>query len=767
MRRWLLRSLPSGARGASMVADLDEEYARLPPGMRRKVWYVWEAVRLAAHYRVVDWGGGHGVLGRGFRGGGEGTMRRFLRNMVHGLRRLRRDPVLGVVGAGTMALGVGATVAIFTVLNAVLLEPLPYENPEELVALFEADLDRGVDRNVANPGNALGWQDQAASLREVAGVIMPQPMVVEGAGDPREIMAAHVTPNLFSLLGMGFVLGRTFSPDAGGDGPGEIVLTSRFWTRTFGRDPGVLGTSVTVNGRPHEVVGVLSPGYVAFGDAAEFYRSLPLNSVGDQTSTGRFLWVLGRMTPGTTVPRLQAELDVVARNLEAAFPDFNAGWTVRAVPLRDDVVGDTATGLWVLLGSVGVLLLIACANVANLLLSRATERLREMAVRTSLGASGGDLFQLLVAESLVLAGAAGVLGVGLAYAGTSLLAERIPGAFALPRVAEAEVDGTVLLFSLAVVLVTGILFGIVPALEARRMAPSQALNAEGRGPSRRTGRLRSALVVGEVALSLALLVAGGLLVRSFSTLLAVDSGIRPGSVLTARANLTGFRYPDGESRARFFDEVLDRLRREPLVLAAGANTFLPMDEGGAGTSFRDFDGPVPPRDSWPAADIRNVAGEYFDAMGIELVEGRGFQDTDMPGTPGVIVVNRALADRMWPGADAVGKRLAINWGPLDEPWEVVGVVADVRLRGPEAQPRPTVYHHYPQAAYFPFMYLAVRTAGEPADFASRLREIVAEVDAGIPLGQPIPMEELVAVAVARPRMTTFLVGTFAAVAALL
>jgi putative ABC transport system permease protein len=751
-----------------MVADLDDEYAAMPEGFRRDLWYRWEALRLGWHYRLM----GSGVQAGDDRhhmtmGRGEGTMRSLWRNLGHGVRRLRRDPALAAVGMGTIALGVGATVAIFTVVNAVLLEPLPYERPQELVALFEADLDRGVDRNVANAGNARAWEDQAPSLREVGGAVVAQSAVVESPGEPQEVMASSVTPNYFRLLGMEMALGSPMSDDAGGRAATEVILSHRFWNSAFGADPGVVGRTLSVNGSPHEIVGVLSPGYVAFGEESAFFRSVPLTRMGDQTNSGRYLWVVGRMTPGAEVARLQQELDVVGRNLQEAWPDLNAGWTVRAVPLQEDVVGDSATGLWVLLASVGILLLIACANVANLLLSRATERRQEMAVRTSMGASGRDLFRQLVAESLVLAGAGGVLGVALAHAGTTLLAEAMPGAFALPRVAEAGVDARVLVFAVSVTLLTGLLFGLVPALEARRTAPARVLNAEGRGPSRATGRLRGALVVAEVALSLTLLVGAGLLARSFTTLLSVENGIRPEPVLTARVNLSGGRYADGEARSRFFQELVDRIAQEPGVDAVGANTFLPMVGLGAATSFRDFDAPVPPREEWPTADIRNVEGDYFGAMGIDLVAGRTLRATDGSDAPQVVVVNQSLASRLWPGADPVGRRLAISWGPLEEPWEVVGVVEDVRIKGPDTEPRPSIYHSYRQAAYFPFMQLAIRASGDPAALAPTLRGIVGEMDAGIPLSQPRLMASVVRDAVARPRLTTFLLGLFATVSALL
>ncbi|MEJ2539138.1 MAG: ABC transporter permease [Gemmatimonadota bacterium] len=763
-RRLLRSQLPGGVRGSSIVADLDEEYRRRPAGVARELWYRREAWRLVFHNRLLAPGRSAGASFRRMR---RGMMSGVMGDLRHGLRRLARDPALAVVGVSTMGLGIGATVAIFTVVNAVLLEPLPYDRPEELVAIFEADLDRDVTRNVANAGNARAWAEGAGSIEALGGAVMPMPMVLEGIGEPRELLASHVSPSYFRVLGMEPALGRLMSPDAGDTGGNELLLSQSFWQQAFGGDPGAVGTILSVNGEPHEVVGILPREYVAFGNESAFYRSTPLVAMGDQTNSGRFLWVVARMTPGATVARLQQELDGVARGLQETYPEFNAGWTARAVPLQEDVVGDSATGLWLLLGSVGLLLAVACGNVANLFLTRATERRREMAVRASLGATTGDLARQLLAESSLLAGLGGAVGIGFAYLGTALLADRMPAAFALPRVEEAGVDGTVLLFALGLTLATGLLFGLVPALQLRRNPPARTLNAEGRGPSRTTGRVRNALVVAEVALSLILLVGAGLLVRSFTELLRVDTGIEARGVLTARVNLQGADYPDAASRQQFFRQLVQRVAAEPGVVSAGANTVLPMDGSGAATSFYDAGAPVPPREEWPVADIRNVEGDYFTTMGIEVLEGRGLEPADRAGGRQVVVVNRALAEALWPGGPAVGRRLAIHWGPLDEPWEVVGVVEDVRMTDPSTPPRPAIYHPFAQAAYRPYMHLVVRTEGEPAAFAPRLRGVTAELDPTVALSQPVLMSDLVDDAVARPRMTSFLMGLFAVVAAVL
>lgn len=764
VRRILISLLPGGVRGQSMVADLDQEYCARAPGMGRALWYGWEALRLIVYYRMLTARAGVGQGSDPGRGGGMGGI---ARDLGYALRRLRRDPLLAGVAVATTGLGIGAAVAIFAVVDAVLLEPLPYEDPGELVAIFEADLDRGVTRNVANAGNAREWGLGAPSIEEIGGAVLAMPTVVEGVGEPREVVSSPVTPNYFQVLGLEPEIGRLMDPDAGGSGDAELLLSHRFWATAFGADPGVLGRVLNVNGAPHEVVGVLPPEYVAFGEGSAFYRSVPTDLMGDQTNSGRYLWVVARMVPGATAEGLQQELDGVSRGLQEAYPDFNAGWTTRTVPLQQDVIGDAAVGLWLLLVSVGLLLAIACGNVASLLLSRATARRPEMAVRSCLGATGRDLGRQLLVESSVLALAGGLAGVVLAYGGTWLLAGRMPDAFALPRLDQAAVDGTVLVFALAVSALTGLVFGMIPALQVRRSPPARTLGAEGRGPSRGASRARNVLVVAEVALSLVLLVAAGLVGRSLAELSSVDAGLEPEGVLVARVNLQGGSYPETADRQRFFAALIDRIEGESGVEAVGANTFLPMLGSGAATSFHDAGAPPPPREDWPTADIRNVEGDYFSAMGISPVEGRLFEPSDRDGSTQVVVVNEALARELWPGESALGRRLAINWGPLEEPWEVVGVVEDVRMVNPSQPARSAIYHPYRQAAYFPFMHVAVRTRGRPADFTPILRSIVTELDPAVALAQPVTMLEVVGDAVARPRMTTTLMAVFALVASAL
>ncbi len=765
IRAWLGRRLPRGTVGASILADLDEEFGQRPRGSARRWWYRWEALRLAFAYGVIEPLRGDGRRGtNGYDGGGMNGMERIFGWVGRSVRRVRRDPGFTAVAVGTMVLGIGAAVSIFTVINAVLLQPLPYAEPDRLVTLTEADPAREVTGNVSNPGNLLDLEAGVGAFEELAGIVLAQSTLVRLDDRMNEFPAQYVTPDFFTLLGMEMAVGAGFSETASMAQP-EILLAHDFWEQHFGADPTVVGQSLEVNGQAVTISGVVAPGYVVFQDEAAFYVSITMAETGDQTSTGRFLYGVARLAPGVSVEQARQEAQGVFAGLVEAYPDFNAGWEIEVRAIDDQILGDTRQGLWILLAAVGVLLLIACANVANLFLARATERRQEMAVRTSLGATGGVLARQLLGEAIVLSGLGGLLGVGAAWVGTRMIAARLPAAFALPRVEESGVDGPVLLFALAVSIGTGLLFAIVPALQLRREDPARTLGAEGRGPSRGTLRLRSGLIVLEVALSMPLLVGAILTTRSFVELIRADPGIETEGVLTARLNLVG---RSSEERTRFYERMTADLQARDGVEAAGAITFLPLLSWGAATSFHDYDAPPASREDWPVADMRNVTGDYFAAMGIPLIAGRGFErGADVQGSPPVIVVNRATAESLWPGLDPIGRRLAINWGDLETPWVVVGVVDDVVQGAMDEETRPKVYHHYAQTAHFPWMHVAMRPIGAEVDLLPILEATVAEIDPTVPISQVIPMEDVVRDAIARPRMTAALMFVLAGLAALL
>jgi putative ABC transport system permease protein len=692
-------------------------------------------------------------------------MDRFKHNVSVALRQVRRAPGFMATAIATIALGIGANVAIFSVVSAVLLDPLPYEDPDELVAIWEWNVPRDRQKNVANPGNFAAWRDRSDAFGAMTAVSLSQPVTVTAAGEPDEALVQYAAPDFFALLGLDAALGRGFNRDLSAVEATEVLLSDGYWRERFGAAPDAVGRSLLINGQPAVVVGVLPPAYVVFGEGTDLWASVQIDR-GDQTNTGRWLMVVGRLSPEATVHAAREEMRAIAAGLEEAFPEFNAGWSVNLVPLDEEVVGDVSALLWVLLGAVGLLLVIACANVANLYLVRATARQREMAVRRSLGASGGTLAGQLLTESLLVAGAGASIGVAGATFAIRWFATRMPGAFELPRIEGVGLDTRVLVFAGAVTVGTALVFGLLPSLRASRTSPSETLGAEARGPSRGTGAVRDALVVGEVGLSVMLLAGAALFARSFMALASVDDGIEAEQVLVGRVNLAGSAYTENSRRAAFFEELLGRIASRPDVVAAGGVTFLPMDGTGAATSYWVTDRPVPDPADRPAADIRNVAGDYFEAMGIELLQGRSFDERDHADAPQTVVVSRALATVHWPDESPVGKQIIVNWVD-EEPWEVVGVVEDVRLMGPAADVREVIYMHYPKATFFPWLHLTVRARGGPAALATLVREELAVMDPTLPFGSVRLMDDIVERAVARPRLTGVLMGVFAAMATLL
>lgn len=749
--RLLTRALPPGVVGASIRGDLAQEYTQMRGGPARALWLVCEVAKLVTHYGARGAGGGAGM----------GNSLRFA------VRRMRRDPGFTVLAVLTIALGVGSTVGLFSLVETVLLEPLPYDEPTELVALFEGFPNRDISRNVANPGNVAAWAE-ATALSGVGGIVLPQPRVLTGVGDPREVMSSFVTPDFLPVLGLDVALGRRFDTDAEGalTGDAEVILTHRGWQELFGGDADIIGTLVEINGGAATIIGVLPAVHVPFAEGSMALLMIPLAQMGDQTNSGRFLNVIGRLAPGVDIERLRAELAGIQGGLREAHADFNAGWEVEVEPLRTVLLGDVRAPLWILLSAVALLLVVACVNVANLTLARATDRRAEMAVRSSLGASGGVLARQLLVESLVLAAVGGGIGIGLAVLATRSLTGPLLQAFTIPRLGEVSLDGTVVLFSIGIIAATGLLFGLAPALTTARLRPGATLGAEGRGASRSTGRLRSALVMAEVALSVVLLTSAGLLVRSWVSLGRVDTGFEASQLVTGRVNLTGPRYQEAGADQVFFEELMPRMAAMPGVEAAGGVAFLPLDGLGSATSYYPADRAAPPRDDWRVADVRPIVGDYFEAMGISLFRGRALDERDGAEGPRAVVVSQSLADRAWPGEDPIGKPLAINWSDL-EPWTVVGVVADVLHTGLDDSPREMVYLSYRQAPYFRFMTLTVRARASTAEALEGLRQAVAAVDPGVPVTRVQTMTERVRASTARPRMIAFLIAVFAGAAALL
>ena len=688
-------------------------------------------------------------------------------DLRYALRMLRKNPGFAAVALLTLVLGIGANSAIFSVVNAVLLRPLPYAEPDDLVILWEHNFPRDRPTNVVSPANYLAWKD---SNRSFAGMVAigTSDDNLTGAGDPVKLNAHTLNGDLFELLGVGVQLGRTFT--AGDYAPGGepvVIVSHDLWQTRFGGDSDLLGRAIVLDDRPWTVVGVMPDGFGFIDERIDLWRPMPFGADA-RTPEGRWLRVAGRLAPGVSLTQARAEMTAIAQRLVERFPDFNTGWGVNVVPLHEQMIGAVKPALLLLLGAVGFVLLIACANVAHLLLARSATRQHELAVRAALGASRARLVRQLLVESLLLAGLGGLLAVGLAAWGTdaiiALAGERAP----IPRAAEVELDATVVAFTLVVTLLTGLLFGLAPAWTVSRSSLEGVMRQGARGPSeaRRGRRLRNSLIVAEVALALMLLVAAGLMLTSFRRLLEQEPGFRPQQVLTLKVSLPTSRYPEGHQRVAFFEQLLARLEGLPGVRAAGANPWLPLDGMGAGTSFTVDGRPEPPAGQRPVTDVRFVTGRYFSAMGIPLLQGRLFEGLDGEDGRRVLIVSRAMVQQLFPSEDPLGKRLHISWDG-EGPDEIVGVVGDVKHAGLDVEPRPMVYWPHRRDA-FPFFTIVVRSdAAATANLGAAAIAEVHAMDPDLPVFGVRLMEDIVGASVAQPRLTMALLLAFAALAAML
>ncbi len=669
-------------------------------------------------------------------------------------RQLRRSPGFALLVAGVLALGIGVNAAVFGVVDAVLLRDLPYRDPGRLVMAFTAYPDFG--HSSTSLPDFLDWRDGFRPAGDLA-AFGNASFNVTGAGAPERARGAVITSDFFRVLGAPPALGRSFTADEErGPTPTVAILGHGYWRRRFGGDPGVVGRTLVLNGVARTVVGVAPAALLRPADADVL---LPLRT---DTALGRrseFLTVVGRMRPGVTLERARGVLATVGRRLQAEYPETNSPrLSIDLVPMRDEIVGPVRPSLVVFAGAVGLVLLVACANIANLLLTRAAAREREVALRAALGASRRRLFRQFLAESLVLALAGGA--AGLAVAAGLVRALRAAAPEAIPRLDEAGLDWRVLVFTLAVSVGTGVLFGLAPALRAGREELQGAMRGGGRSVAGHAGARRASagLVVAEMSLSVVLVVGAGLLLRSFVALQQVRPGFEAGGVFTAQVTLPRAAYPRVDDQvAPFWDALLERVRALPGVRAAAVASNVPLTSPPY-TTFQ-----IAGRPAGPGEDVQPfaVSADYFRAMGIPLVRGRVFGPQDGPGAPRVAVVGAEAARRFWPGRDPIGAR--ITTGDTAEYMTVVGVVADVRQEELAAKPYPQLYA---VAAQQPAraMYLAVRTAGDPGALAGPVRRLVAALDPQLPVYGVSTMDERVGRSVARPRVTASLVVLFGALA---
>ncbi|HWS54266.1 MAG TPA: ABC transporter permease [Pyrinomonadaceae bacterium] len=699
-------------------------------------------------------------------------MRTLIQDLRFGARGLLKNPAFTAVAVLALALGVAANTAIFSVVHAVILNPLPYREAGRLAMVWEHNRPRDQHQNVINPANFLDWKEQTDVFEDMA-AFYDSRLNLTGAGEPGEVTVQFANSNLLSLLGAEPLVGRNFTPeDARPDAPSVVIISHALWQSRFGGDPAAVGRTLRLNGGTATVIGVMPSGFQFFvrkgslaGKPADMWSPFGWTEQ-NRIRRGRYMSAVARLKPGVTSEQAQAQLNQLAARLEEQHPQFNKGWGVEVVTLRDQLSGELRPALWVLLGAVGFLLLIACANVANLLLARGAARQKEIALRTALGATRGRIVRQLLTESLLLAAAGGAAGLALAWWGVELLAAFSPRD--LVDLGNVRLNLPVLGFTLLVALLTGVVFGLAPALEATRHDTNETLKEGGRGGTsgRRRARLRGGFVVTEVALALVLLVGAGLMLKSFARLQSVSPGFEPEGVLTMRVVLPGSKYNEPQKVTAFFRQAVERLRSLPGVESAAAVSFLPLTGPAAATRFNITGRPEPPPEQNPVTDVRVTDENFFRVMRIPLLRGRTYDEREAMEARRVVVVNEALARKYFPGEDPIGQRILVRMRPDQEPTEIVGVVGDVKHKGLDAEANPTVYWPHPELPYNG-MSLVVRAKGDPATLGAAAQREIQALDPEQPVADVRTMTQWMAESIGRARFSAQLLAVFAVLALVL
>lgn len=688
-------------------------------------------------------------------------MKTFYDDIRFGLRMLLKSPGFSVVALVALALGIGVNTLLFSIINATLIKPLPFQDPDRLVMVWENNYIRGKDRNVVAPANYVAWKERSQAFEDMAAFV-PFEGNLTGGGEPERIRVAYSTSNFFEILRSKAELGRPLeTPDGTPEAEDATVLSYGFWQRRFGGDPTVVGRIVQLNGRSTRIVGVMGKEF----DLPTGVDLWNVFKIGERNREwyGRYLAVVARLKPGVGLDQAQAQMTTLASNREKEVPDKLSGWTINVIPLREQITGDFRPALLTLMAAVAFVLLIGCANVANLLLARATSRDKELALRAALGASRRRLMRQMLTESALLGVLGGACGLALAWIGLKVVPGLIPAE--IPAYLKIGLDRQALMFTCALSLLTALIFGSAPALLASRSDPGNSLKEGGRGQVGRRPALSGLLVVAEVTFSLVLLVGAGLLIKSFWTLLGTDAGFNTKNLLTAQINLPGTRYPDGNQQVLFFNELVENVAALPGVESAGAISWLPLGGPGSATSFSLPDRPKPEQGKEPVAAVRMVTPGALEAMQVNLLQGRLFDNRDTADSPTVVVINKSMAEEFWPGDNPVGKRVVMEWNGVENA-EVIGVVADVRLTQLDTPARTTIYWALPQLPNN-FMTLLIRTAATPAQMTPEIRSVIRRIDAEQPVSLVRDMEEVISGSVKGPRFTVILLVLFAGLAFIL
>ena len=698
-------------------------------------------------------------------------------DMRYGARMLLKSPGFTVVAVLTLALGIGANTAIFSVVNFVLLRPLEYANPDQLVMVWERNTKKGWNESPTSFADFVDFRDNAKSVELVA--FTDTNFNLTGGDQPERVAGLRVSANLFSLLGVNPARGRWFAPGEDKPGAGHVLILSYgLWQRSFGGNSNLVNQTVQLNGQSYTVVGVMPPTF-------KFPPAFSATTTSEELISNADLWVplttddvplirnirnlkmIGRLQAGVAPQQAQAEINSIASRLAREYPDVNAGLESVVIPLHEQIVGDVREALLILLGAVVLVLLIACANIANLLLSKATARHKEIAIRTALGANRGRLLRQLLTESTLLGLLGGVFGFLVAYAGSKTLVSF--GSFSIPQLTDFSFDMKVPLFALVVSLLTSLIFGLAPAIDASNPNLNEALKEGGRSSSggATRARLRNALVITEVALAVVLVTASGLMLRSFVRLQGTSSGLNPHNLITLELELPDVRYHAAQQQTLFQQQLLQRVGSLPGVQNAATVDNLPFSGNAFNTSFTIEGRPTGPTTETPRAYYRVISPDYFPAIGIELHKGNQFTDRDTAEQPGVAIVNETAAQRYWPGVDPLGKRIKRGRPESKNPWlTVIGIVSGSRQLSLKEGSQPEIYVPYLQNPGLTFTLVA-RTASDPRSLTGALRKEVLSADREIPAVNLKLMEELISNSVAKERFYVLLLGVFAALALIL
>ncbi|HWN99502.1 MAG TPA: ABC transporter permease [Blastocatellia bacterium] len=687
----------------------------------------------------------------------------MLQDLRYGLRGLIKNPGFATIAVATLALGIGANTAIFSVVNAVLLRPLPYKEVDRIVTVWEDNIKTGKKEDGASPANFLDWRDQSQVFEQLA-TAEPYGHTLTGNSDPERFRSWLVSEGFFEILGVKPLYGRTFLPEENQPGNNRVIIMGEsLWRQRFGADPKLVGQSLLLNGQPHEVIGIM-PAACQFPAGRVMWAPLVFRDSYRQDRGSAYFKVIGRLKPGVTSEQAQQEMSAIQSRLTEQYPQDNKERGARVIPLAEQMRAEARPALLLLLGAAGFVLLIACANVANLLLARGAARQKEFAIRAALGAVRARLVRQLITESVSLAVLGGAGGLLMAWWGVDTLLAFSPGN--LPRQSEIGFDGRVLVFALAVSVLTAFLFGLAPALQFSKPDLNETLKEGGRGARDGSARhrLRNVLVISEIALALTLLIGAGLLIRSFVQLLQVDPGFAARKAISLEVHVWGSsRTP--QQRAAFFEQTLNRIAALPGVEAAGAVSALPFHDNSIDINgtFSVEDRPPPPPGQEPSAFLTSVTADYFKAMGIPLRSGRLFTSFDRDSAPPVVLISETAARRFWPDENPVGKKIKLGFVAESKVREIVGIVGDARHDGLDSDPRTEVFLPHLQEPYGSMTYI-VRTTAEPSMVLQAIKNEVWAVNKNLPFSSIATIDDLVSRSLGERRFNLVLLGAFAAIA---